>query len=354
VFPALAVARHLRELGHAVRFAGTAAGQEARLVPAEGFDFVEVQASPFVRKVSVRTATAPVVAVRSVGRCRSMVGAVDVVLGMGGYVSVPVALAAVRSRRPLVLHEQNAVPGLANRMLARPARTVALAFAEAGRALPRRVRTVVTGNPVREEILCVRTEHERLAKEAAVELELDPSLRTVVVFGGSQGALHLNRAFVEAIPRLARDDVQLLLLAGNAHADAIRSAIGDAPRVPVRVLPFLARMELAYAAADLVVCRAGATTVAEVAACGIPSVLVPYPYATGGHQEANARALHRAGAARVLLDDALDGPVLAERVDALLEDAGALKAMRTRALAWSRPDAAAALAREVLDAGGAE
>lgn len=353
VFPALAVARHLRDLGHEVRFAGTAAGQEARLVPAEGFDFVEVQASPFVRRVSLRAATAPVVAARSVGRCRPLVETADVVLGMGGYVSVPVALAALRSRRPLVLHEQNAVPGLANRTLARPARTVALAFGEAARALPRRTRTVVTGNPVRDEVLAVRTDRERLAKEAAVQLELDPSLRTVVVFGGSQGALHLNRAFVEAIPRLARDDVQLLLLAGPAHADAIRSAIGEAPRVPVRVLAFLERMELAYAIAELVVARAGATTIAELAACGVPAVLVPYPYATGRHQEANARALQRAGAATVLFDDVLDGPVLAERVDALLGDPRALEAMASRARAWSRPDAAAALAEAVLSAGSA-
>ncbi len=351
VFPALAVARHMRQQGHAVRFAGTAAGPEARLVPAEGFDFVEVQASPFVRKVSLRAAAAPVVAMRSVGGCRPLVEGADVVLGMGGYVSVPVALAAVASRRPLVLHEQNAAPGLANRVLARPARTVALAFAEAARRLPRRTRTVVTGNPVREALLGVWGDREGLAKEAAQELDLDPSLRTVVVFGGSQGALHLNRALVASLPRLARDDVQLLLLAGHAHAEAVRSAIGAAPPVPVRVLPFLARMELAYAAATLVVSRAGATTVAEVAVCGVPAVLVPYPYATGRHQEANARALQRAGGARILLDDDLDGAVLAERIVSLLEDPGALEAMASRARSWSRPAAAEALAGAVLAAG---
>jgi UDP-N-acetylglucosamine--N-acetylmuramyl-(pentapeptide) pyrophosphoryl-undecaprenol N-acetylglucosamine transferase len=354
VFPALAVARRLRELGHAVRFAGTAAGQEARLVPAEGFAFERVEASPFVRKVSPRAASAPAIALRSVVRCRPLVEAAEVVLGMGGYVSVPVALAALRSRRPLVLHEQNAVPGLANRTLARPARTVALAFAEAASALPRRARTVVTGNPVRDEVLSVSSDRERLAKEAARDLELDPSLRTVLVFGGSQGALHLNRAAVGAIARLARDDVQLLLLTGPAHADAVRSSIGERPRLPARVLPFLDRMELAYAVAEIVVSRAGATTVAELAACGIPSVLVPYPYATGRHQEANARALRRAGAATILLDDELNGPVLAERLDALLEEPATLEAMAARARAWSRPDAAEALAEIVLEAGGGE
>jgi UDP-N-acetylglucosamine--N-acetylmuramyl-(pentapeptide) pyrophosphoryl-undecaprenol N-acetylglucosamine transferase len=350
VFPALAVARTLRERGHDVRFAGTATGPEARLVPADGFDFVEVEASPFVRAASLRATVAPVVTVRSVGRCRPVVAAADVVLGMGGYVSVPVAIAALRGRRPLVLHEQNAVPGLANRSLARAARTVALSFAEAARRLTRRARTVVTGNPVREEVLGVRGDRERLAKEAVQELDLDPDRRTVLVFGGSQGALHLNRAFVDALPRLRLEDAQFVLLAGDAHAETIRAAVGE-PRVPVRVLPFLARMELAYAVADLAIARAGATSIAEVAACGVPSVLVPYPYATGRHQEANARALQRAGGASVLLDDELDGPVLAERIEALLGDPSALAAMAERASAWSRPDAADAVAGLVLDAG---
>jgi UDP-N-acetylglucosamine--N-acetylmuramyl-(pentapeptide) pyrophosphoryl-undecaprenol N-acetylglucosamine transferase len=272
---------------------------------------------------------------------------------MGGYVSVPVALAALRSRRPLVLHEQNAVPGLANRLLARPARTVALAFAEAGRMLPRSARTVVTGNPVREEILAVATERDRLGKEAVEELELENDRRTVVVFGGSQGALHVNRAVVDAVSRLARDDLQLVLLTGRAHADAVRASIGGSPPVPVRVIAFLERMDLAYAVADLVVARAGATTIAEIAVSGVPSILVPYPYATGRHQEANARALQRAGGASVLMDDVLDGAVLADRIGALLDDPGTLRSMGERARMWSRPDAAGALARAVRTAGGA-
>lgn len=352
VFPALAVARHLATLGHEVGFAGTATGQEARLVPAAGFELAEVRAAPLERKVSLRAIAAPIVAARSVRGCRPLVESADAVLGMGGYVSVPVGLAALRARRPLVLHEQNAVPGLANRALARPARAVALAFAAAAPGFPGRARTVVTGNPVREEILAVPADRDRLAKEAALELELDPDLRTVVVFGGSQGALHVNRAIVGAVPMLARLDAQLVLLTGPAHAEAVRSAIGPSPATPVRVLPFLERMELAYAVADLVVSRAGATTIAEVSVCGIPSLLIPYPYATGRHQEANARALQRAGGASVLLDDELDGPVLAERIGSLLENPAALRRMGDRALAWSRPDASDALARLVLAAGG--
>jgi UDP-N-acetylglucosamine--N-acetylmuramyl-(pentapeptide) pyrophosphoryl-undecaprenol N-acetylglucosamine transferase len=251
-----------------------------------------------------------------------------------------------------VLHEQNAVPGLANRLLARPARTVALSFADAARMLPRSARTVVTGNPVREEILAVATERDRLEKEAVVELELETDRRTIVVFGGSQGALHVNRSVVDAVPRLARDDVQLVLLTGRAHADAVRASIGGSPPVPVRVIPFLERMELAYAVADLVVARAGATTVAEIAISGVASILIPYPYATGRHQEANARALQRAGGASVIMDDALDGAVLAERVGAFLDAPDTLRSMGERARSWSRPEAAHALAGAVRMAGG--
>lgn len=350
VFPALATAAELRSDGHDVRFAGTAAGQENLLVREAGFPFVAVEARPLVRKVSVRAVTAPFAAVRSVKTCRPLVEAADVVVGMGGYVSVPVALAALRSRRPLVLHEQNAVPGLANRTFARPARLVALAFAEARRALPRRTRTLVTGNPVRPQILAVPAERDRLAKEALEELDLEPGRRTVVVFGGSQGALHINRAIAAALPAMEADDLQVLLLTGPAHIDTVRSSLPDAGP-PVRVAGFLERMELAYAVADVVIARAGATTIAEVAVCGLPSLLIPYPYATGRHQEANARALERAGGATVVLDDELDGGVLRERIAWLLDD-DRRHQMGERASAWSRPNAARALADAVIEAGG--
>jgi UDP-N-acetylglucosamine--N-acetylmuramyl-(pentapeptide) pyrophosphoryl-undecaprenol N-acetylglucosamine transferase len=321
VFPAIALAREVASMGHDVRFVGTPGGQEGRLVSEAGFEFVAVEARPFVRRVSFRAVMAPIAAVGSVKACRPLVEAADVVVGMGGYVTVPVVLAALRSRRPVVLHEQNAVPGLANRTFARPARVVALAFAEARRALPRRARTVLTGNPVRADILAVATDRERLAKEARTELELDDGKRTIVVFGGSQGALHVNRAFGEALLVLDRSDLQVVLLTGPAHVEAVRASLPAGGPVTVRVQGFL------------------------------PSLLVPYPYATGRHQEANARALQRAGAATMVLDDALDGRVLADRIEWLLSDDQRLRSMGERARAWSKPDAANALARTVLAAG---
>lgn len=353
VFPALALGRRLARDDHQVRFAGTATGQEATLVPAAGFELARVQASPFVRALSLRSAAAPVVALRSVAHARPLVEGADVVVGMGGYVSVPVALAAIRWRRPLVLHEQNAVPGLANRILSRRASAVALSFIEAARSLPGRARTVVTGNPIREQVLTVSADRGRLAETAYGELDLDPSRSTVVVFGGSQGALHLNRAIGDALGgpgALGADpSVQFLVLTGLAHeADTRAATIGSGAHV--RVLGFLERMELAYAIADVAVARAGATTVAELSVCGIPSILVPYPYATGRHQEANARALERAGGALVMLDDELSGPTLRERLGELLGAEDRLRSMGERARAWSRPEATEALARVVIEA----
>ncbi len=171
------------------------------------------------------------------------------------------------------------------------------------------------------------------------------------MFGGSQGALHVNRSVVDAIGRLEGDDLQVLLLTGRAHEATVRAALPAQTRVLVRVVGFLERMSLAYAVADLVIARAGATTVAEVAACGLPSVLIPYPYATGRHQEANARALQRTGASTMVLDADVDGRVLAERIAGLFSDDERLRGMGERASAWARPDAAEALARVVLEAG---
>jgi UDP-N-acetylglucosamine--N-acetylmuramyl-(pentapeptide) pyrophosphoryl-undecaprenol N-acetylglucosamine transferase len=346
IFPALATAERLRDRHDAeVVFVGREAGQEARLVPGAGFSLRFVGALPFVRALSPAMVRAPFAALRAARQARVILRGADVALGMGGYVSVPVALAARRERVPLVVHEQNAVPGLANRLAARWARVVALSFDEAAVRLPRRSATVVTGNPVRDRIVEVRERRAELRAEAGEAFGLDRDRRTVGIFGGSQGALRLNGAAVGAFRLLAgRDDIQVLLVTGRAHEEAVRSRVPQSIDLRVRVHGFVERMELLYAAADLVVGRAGATTVAEVAACGLPAILVPYPHATGGHQEANARALERAGGATIIGDADLSPPVLAERIEALLDHDERLVSMARGSAAFGRPDAADALA----------
>lgn len=355
ILPALAVAERLRDrLGAEVVFMGRDGGQEATLVPAAGFQLETVKAIPFSRRFSLAMLRAPLAALRAAGQSRPVVRSADVVLGMGGYVSVPVSLAARRERVPLVLHEQNALPGLANRLGARWAATVALSFPETADRFPRRTRTVVTGNPVRASVVRVPEGRDALADAARTELGLEADRRTVVVFGGSQGALRLNRAAVELGALLSgREDLQLLLLTGPRDHDEVVRRLPRPRQLVVRTVPFLERMELAYAVADLVVSRAGATTIAELAVCGLPAVLVPYPYATGRHQEANARALERAGGATVILDDAATGESLAGEIVSILGDAGRLLSMVRSARRFGRPQAADAVADVALAAAGA-
>jgi UDP-N-acetylglucosamine--N-acetylmuramyl-(pentapeptide) pyrophosphoryl-undecaprenol N-acetylglucosamine transferase len=355
VFPGLAVGRELRARGHEVEFVGTERGLEARLVADAGFDFRPVPARPLKRELSVDTLTAPVVAASAVRACRPIVRDAGAVLGMGGYVSVSSVLAARRERVPVVLHEQNAVPGLANRALGRLARAVALSFADAQDFFARAVRTVVTGNPVRPEILAVPGARDALTLAAARHLGLERDRRTVLVFGGSLGALHLDRATSGAV-RLLRDrsDLQVLLITGPDHLETVRRGIPEGAALLVRLVGYLDRMDEAYAVADLVVARAGATTIAELAVCGLPALLIPYPYATGNHQEANARALQRAGGASLLLDDQLDAETLAERVLSLIDHGERLAAMRERSAAFGTADAAQRVADLILEvaAGG--
>lgn len=351
VFPAIALAQELAREGHESTFLGTAAGLEARLVTEAGFRFVAIEAVPLARRDPAAIVRAPFVALRSIHGSRRHVARADVVVGMGGYVSVPPVLAARREGRPVVLHEQNAVPGLANRVLARGARTVALSFAEAAPRLPRGVRTAVTGNPVRQRILDVPSHRDALRAEALAALDLEAGRATVLVFGGSLGALHLNRTVADAIEHLgSREDLQLLILTGPRHLEIVAAAAARAMPLRVRALPFLDRMELAYAAADAVVARAGATSIAELTVCGLASILVPYPHATADHQSANARALERAGAAEVVADADLRPADLAARIARLVDDGARRTSMAGRAAAWATPGAAAELAAVVREA----
>jgi UDP-N-acetylglucosamine--N-acetylmuramyl-(pentapeptide) pyrophosphoryl-undecaprenol N-acetylglucosamine transferase len=354
VYPGLAVARVLRDRGYEVWFLGTERGQERRLVPEAGFELFTVNALPVLRKVSVATVRAGWAAASAVRRCRPVVRGAAAVVGMGGYASFPAVAAARRDGVPVLLHEQNAVPGLANRILSRTARALALSFEGAAARFPRSVRKVVTGNPVREEIVRVRDDREALAKEGRREFGLDEDRRTVLIFGGSQGALHVNQAAAGACGFLGdRADLQVLLITGPAHVEMVERVLSgrDTPLL-VRAMAFVERMELAYACADLVVSRSGATTVAELSACGLPGLLIPYPHATAHHQEANAMAFHRAGAAVVLGDDDLSASILHTRILALIDDPQRLDEMARRSLQLGRPDANEAVAELVMEVAG--
>ncbi len=352
IFPALALADALvREHDAEVRFIGSRDGPEATRIPAAGFRFDGVAAAPFVREVSMRAAKAPVIAARSVFACTPLVRGADVAVGLGGYVSVPPILAARRAHIPIVLHNPDAVLGLANRLLARSATVIAVAFDDARGRIRGDARVETIGYPVRREILDVPEHRDELVAEARTVLGLDPARRTVMVTGGSQGALHLDQVVAASLPVFAeRSDLQLLVLTGPGREAEVAGPAARVDAARVVVVPFLDRMELAYAAADLVVSRAGATTVAELAVCGLPSVLVPYPYATENHQDANARELARIGAAVVVPDAELTPSLFARSVLDLMDDPERLASMAACARGWAKPDAAERFASLVAGA----
>ena len=313
MFPGLALARTIvqHDPEATVRFAGTTRGIETRAVPEAGFALDLLPILPLSRRLAAETLKAPFAAVNGTFAARRLLREhrFDVVCGMGGYVTLPVALAARMEGVPVVLHEQNAVPGIANRLAARVASRIAVGVDAAAAAFPPD-RTTVVGNPVRPEL--ARLDRAALHDEAVAAFGLDPGRRTLFVFGGSQGARRINQAVVEATAHWPDPAaVQVLHACGRRDEADVRAAWAgadpDGRGLLVRIVPFVDRMDLAYAAADLAMTRAGAITVAELTAAGMPAVMVPLPHATADHQAANARAVAAAGGAVVVDDAALDG-----------------------------------------------
>jgi UDP-N-acetylglucosamine--N-acetylmuramyl-(pentapeptide) pyrophosphoryl-undecaprenol N-acetylglucosamine transferase len=346
VFPGIAVAEELKRIrpDAEVVFVGGSRGLEATAVPEAGFRLRQVLTAGFPRREWWRWPVALVV--NAFGFLQALFVVLSerpqVVLGTGGYVSGPVSLAAKLLGKSLILQEQNSIPGLTNRWLARFADEVHLSFLEARSYFTRKDHLKVTGNPVRGQIVFED-------REAAVrELQLVPGRPTVFIFGGSRGAKRINEAALDCMRRLkGRIDVQFILQTGNEDYERASTA-ARAEQLPAHVLPFLKNIHMAYAVADLVVCRAGAMTLAEIAVCGRPSVLIPYPFAAHNHQEVNASNLVDRGAAVMILDRDLDGEKLAREVAHLMSDRQALSRMSANARLFARPDAANRLARTLV------
>jgi UDP-N-acetylglucosamine--N-acetylmuramyl-(pentapeptide) pyrophosphoryl-undecaprenol N-acetylglucosamine transferase len=276
----------------------------------------------------------------------------DVVVGFGGYVSIPVGFAAVLRGVPLVLHEQNSVPGLANKVLSRWASAVGVTYGESAPLLARPARVEVTGNPVRPAVLTADRARGRQS------LSLPAESTVMLVFGGSRGARHLNSAIVSLRSRLSEiSDLNIIHIAGAAEAATVRAAL-DAAGGDMdgrwRVLEYVDDMGSALMASDLVVARAGATSIAEITALGLPAVLVPYPYATDDHQTKNAATMVAHGAAELVADAALDEERFGDIVVELLGDAQRRATMSDASRSLGRPDAAAHLAALARRQGGAD
>jgi len=270
----------------------------------------------------------------------------DVVLGTGGFVTVPAALAAASSRVPLVLQEQNSIPGRANRFLSRFASEVHIHFTESRRYFKDRAKLRLSGNPVRIRI------PEGRAHRTMQKYRLYSERRTVLFLGGSQGAHSINMAFKEMLPRFRNDrTVQFVIQTGKNDYRSVLDGVKDSgARVVVK--SYIDQIEDLYGVSDLVVARAGAMTLSEISACGLPSILVPYPFAMDDHQTANAKALAEKGAAVLLPDHEITGERLATEIRELLADPSRLKEMGMYSFALSRPDAARRIAEAIERLGG--
>jgi UDP-N-acetylglucosamine--N-acetylmuramyl-(pentapeptide) pyrophosphoryl-undecaprenol N-acetylglucosamine transferase len=355
LYPGLAVAEALRRLDATtdILFVG-GRRLEATVVPQAGWPFHAIAGQGLPRRPSPATIAALASAAIGTAQAFQILWRYrpHVVVATGGYVCAPVGAAAALLGIPLVLQEQNLRAGLANRLLARWARWISVPHAEAAAAFGSR-RIEVTGVPVRRRAL----EGDR--ERGLARWGLDPDRVTVLVIGGSQGAHSLNKAVCRLGDLLMFEErVQILHHTGKADLAWVREAIGrrehvGPPAIRQIPVPFLDPIGDAYACAGLVVCRAGASTLAEVTAWGLPAIVVPYPYAAMGHQEDNAAILTRAGAAVRVADSELEGTALVEAVQALASDAGRRKAMEAASRALGHRDAAGTVAGAVLAMGRA-
>ena len=340
VIPLLAVARELRQRGHMVVFAGTRRGLESKLVPAEGFALRLIHIGGLNRVgVAERMATLvklPIATLASIPLVRQC----SAVFSLGGFVAGPPVMAALVARVPLVVMEPNAVPGFTNRKIGRFVARALLSFPETAAYFPPG-RTEITGLPVREEFFAL----------ASISRPREGPLNLLIT-GGSQGSRTLNRAVRESWPlfRQARFPFRIVHQTGPREFEAIRDAFRETG-LPGEVLPFIADMPPAFGAADLVVCRSGASTISELAAAGRPSILSPFPFAADDHQTRNAEAMEKGGAALLVRDAEMNGGKLFSLVSELAGDRAALERMGQAARRFARPGAARRAA-EILEALG--
>jgi len=340
VIPALAVARELRQRGHRVFFVGTERGLEAKLVPAEGFELKQIHIAG-LNRVGLRQKLATLIQLpfTTLG-CSGLVRDASAVFSMGGYAAGPPVMAALLQRVPVVVMEPNAVPGFTNRVIGRFVSRALVSFPETAAYFPKG-RTETTGLPVREEFFHI------VSKPRSGTLNL-------LITGGSQGSRTLNRAGSESWPlfRKAGLPVRIVHQSGPGEFEQLREKFSRSG-LEGEVVPFIADMPAAFAAADLVVCRSGAGAVSELAAAGKPSILVPFPFATNDHQTRNAEALERAGAARLVRDDQMNGEKLVAVVAELAGSAGALERMGEAARRFARSGAARRAAEILEEVAGA-
>ena len=317
--PGIAIAKHIRKMepDADILFIGTKKGLESELVPREGFHIRYIDASGFKRKISIDNMKTISNIFKGYSQSKKIVKEFkpDAVIGTGGYVCFPILYFSSKKKIPTIIHEQNAFPGLTNRVLSRFVDAVAISFKESEKYFKNKKNMFLKGNPVRKKLL------SKIKKEAREKLMLDKDSNLILVFGGSLGAEKLNQAIIDIIKNKELDSNSRIIFAtGKRNFELAKEKIGKLDKKNVEVVPYIYDMATAMAAADIVACRAGAITLSELTAVGIPSILIPSPYVTANHQEHNARALEAQGASVVILEKDLSGDILYQQLKTLLSN----------------------------------
>lgn len=344
IYPGIAIANAILQLEPSAKilFIGGKGQRESKIIPEAGFDFAPILVQGFPRSLSWRWLKVFVKVPLGFFKSLAILSKFkpDIVIGTGGYVCGPVLLAGLLMRKPVVIQEQNAFPGVTNRILGRWAKEIYTHFAESIKFFPSE-KTKVTGNPVRSEVIDAKPCHEKLG--------LDEKKFTVSVFGGSQGARSINMAMIDALPYLSEfaSEIQIVHQTGERDIQTVKEAYKKYP-IKAIIQPFFYNIYDIYASTDLMVCRSSAMTLSEITLRGLPAILIPYPYATGDHQTFNAKALEENGAGIMIKDSDLKGENLAETIISLLKDKNRLAEMAKNSKALGKPNSTQEIAKSII------
>lgn len=342
IYPALSIFRALKADNPSIEglYIGSQLGLEADIVPREEISFESINIQGIERRLTFNNlkslyymGTSSIKIGRRIKEFKP-----DIVIGTGGYVCAPVILAASLQKIPTFIHEQNSVAGMANKFLARYVDKIGICFEEVRHDFGRNAnKCVLTGNPRAQEILEIDSEEKILEKQFG----LNDYLPTVLIFGGSRGAPAINQAVLESIELFKQAKYQVIIATGQVHYDEIFKQIKSKMSLPnnVKIVPYIDNMPQIFQSVDLIVSRSGATTLTEITALGLPSILIPSPYVTNNHQEYNANVLVKNQAARMIREAELNGPLLYQQISEIMADQSTLMAMSKQSKQLATPHA---------------
>ncbi|QGT99136.1 UDP-N-acetylglucosamine--N-acetylmuramyl-(pentapeptide) pyrophosphoryl-undecaprenol N-acetylglucosamine transferase [Candidatus Syntrophocurvum alkaliphilum] len=346
IYPAIAIANEIKERipTAEILFVGTEQGLENKIIPEAGYDLKTINITGIDRTSLMKAGKSLLKVPVSFWQAKKIINKFkpEIVIGTGGYVSYPVVLAGTFFANKTVIHEQNAIPGLANRNLASRVDYTLLTFEEAASYLKAK-QLIVTGLPVRKEILKADIHKARKKLDLANKF-------TLLAFGGSRGAMSINQSMLYINEKYKNENMQILWITGEENYDTVINNLKQTMDTKntiskIDIRPYMHNIEDAFAASDLVVCRAGASTLSELAVIGLPAILVPYPYAAENHQEKNARALVEKNAAEMVIDEFLDGDTLYKKIEEIRNNKNKLEQMKKNILTEAKPNAL----KEIVD-----